>query len=95
MFNTQAAAVKEGKVSSLNVNVTASGATTTSPGALTATVSYTATLTSLLPGLLGSTFTSVSGTSTATATLPTYVNFYLLLDNSPSMGIGATAADIT
>ncbi|MFX9161862.1 pilus assembly protein TadG-related protein, partial [Acinetobacter baumannii] len=26
MFNTQAAAVKEGKVSSLNVNVTASGA---------------------------------------------------------------------
>jgi hypothetical protein len=95
MFKTQAAAVKNVTISLLNVNVAATGATTTSPGTLTATVSYTATLPSLAPNLFGSYFTQVSGKSIATATLPTYVNFYLLLDNSPSMGIGATAADIT
>jgi Flp pilus assembly protein TadG len=94
MFNTQAAAVTGVTVSSLNVQVTATAATTTAPGTLTATVAYSATVPSLAPGIF-SNFTSVSGTSTATATLPTYINFYLLLDNSPSMGIGATAADIT
>ena len=95
MFNTQAASVIGVTISSLNVNVVATGATTSSPGTLTATVTYSGTLKSIAPSFFGSWFTSVSGTSTATATLPTYVNFYLLLDNSPSMGIGATAADIT
>ena len=95
MFNTQAAAVTGVTISSLSVQVTPTTATTTAPGTLTATVAYSATLPSLAPGIFGSYFTSVSGTSSATVTLPTYVNFYLLLDNSPSMGIGATAADIT
>ena len=95
MFNTQAAVVTGVTISSLSVQVTPTAATTTAPGTLTATVAYSATLPSLAPGIFGSYFTSVSGTSTATVTLPTYVNFYLLLDNSPSMGIGATAADIT
>ena len=34
-------------------------------------------------------------TSTSSATVPPYINFYLLLDNTPSMGLGATPADIT
>jgi Flp pilus assembly protein TadG len=33
--------------------------------------------------------------SNASATTPPYVNFYMLLDNSPSMGLGATTSDIT
>ena len=27
--------------------------------------------------------------------MPLYIDFYLLLDNSPSMGVGATPADVT
>jgi len=94
MFNAQAASVKGATISSLNVSVVPVASTSTALGTLTATVSYTATISSLAPGIFGSYFTSVSGTSKANATLPAYANFYLLLDNSPSMGIGATTTDI-
>lgn len=33
-------------------------------------------------------------TSTSSATVPPYIDFYLLLDNTPSMGLGATTTDI-
>lgn len=36
----------------------------------------------------------LSGTATASAQLPTYIDFYMLLDNSPSMGVAATTAGI-
>lgn len=36
----------------------------------------------------------VNVTSEASANMPSYTDFYLLLDNSPSMGLGATTADI-
>ena len=35
-----------------------------------------------------------SSASVAQEKLPAYANFYLLLDNTPSMGVGATSADI-
>jgi Flp pilus assembly protein TadG len=95
MFNAQAGLVKGATISSLNVNVVNNAATPSAAASLTATVSYTATLTSLAPGIFGTYFTTVSGTSTATASLPAYTNFYLLLDDSPSMGIGANPSDIT
>ncbi|UTD29233.1 TadE/TadG family type IV pilus assembly protein [Bradyrhizobium sp. WD16] len=38
---------------------------------------------------------AVNGNATAKVGLPVYVDFYLLLDNSPSMGVAATPADIT
>jgi Flp pilus assembly protein TadG len=37
---------------------------------------------------------TVRNTSTATVSPPLYIDFYMLLDNSPSMGIGATQTDI-
>jgi hypothetical protein len=43
---------------------------------------------------MGVTSVSIAGTSTAQTNAPPYVDFYLLLDNSPSMGLGATADDI-
>ncbi len=46
-------------------------------------------------GVIGKTTMTVTGTSTATANMPLYIDFYLLLDNSPSMGVGATPADVT
>jgi len=38
---------------------------------------------------------SIAGSSTAVAGLPTYIDFYLLLDNTPSMGVGAKSSDIS
>jgi len=38
---------------------------------------------------------TITGSSTSQAGLPTDINFYLLLDNSPSMNIAATSAGIT
>ena len=37
----------------------------------------------------------VRGSSTAASALPSYIDFYLLLDNTPSMGVGATPADVS
>ena len=38
---------------------------------------------------------ALGGTSTAAQKTPTYMNFYMLLDNTPSMGLGATPTDQT
>lgn len=37
---------------------------------------------------------NVKGGSSSTVPLPTYIDFYLLLDNTPSMGVAATPTDI-
>ena len=73
-------------------NVTATSSTSVT--SLFVTVNYTATLPTLFGGLVGVKTMNVQGTASSAGQLPTYVNFYLLLDNSPSMGIGATSADI-
>ena len=44
--------------------------------------------------VIGKSKMTLTGTSTATASMPLYIDFYLLLDNSPSMGVGATPADV-
>ena len=60
------------------------------------TVTYTANSTNAFPNVLGllsgknKTTWSLSGSSTATASIQPNINFYLLLDNSPSMAIPAT-----
>ncbi|AWL98800.1 TadE/TadG family type IV pilus assembly protein [Bradyrhizobium amphicarpaeae] len=62
---------------------------------VTATVSFNATMNTMFLGLIGKTALALTGTSTATANMPLYIDFYLLLDNSPSMGVAATPADVT
>ena len=64
-------------------------------GKVTSTVSFTATVSTTFLNVIGKTSMTVNGTSTATTTMPLYIDFYLLLDNSPSMGVGATPADVT
>lgn len=61
----------------------------------TVTVSYTATATNNFPSLLGSSGWPISGTSTSSSTVLPNINFYLLLDLSPSMAIAGTAAGVT
>lgn len=61
----------------------------------TATVSYTANVTNNFPVLLGNASWPISGSSSASSTVMPNINFYLLLDSSPSMAIAGTPAGIT
>lgn len=62
---------------------------------ITSTVQFSASISTTFLGVIGKDSITVSGTSTATTSMPLYVDFYLLMDNSPSMGVGATPADVT
>jgi Flp pilus assembly protein TadG len=74
--------------SNLTVTVTTSG------GTRTVKVTYTATSANNFGGFLGQTNWTIGGTSTSSATQAPNIDFYLLLDNSPSMAIAATTAGI-
>src|SRR5258708_7090021 len=63
-------------------------------GSLNSTVTFSASISTMFMGVIGRDAMTVTGTSTAVATMPLYIDFYLLLDNSPSMGVGATPADV-
>jgi len=78
-------------------NTTPTVTITSSNGGLTrtATVSFNASSVNNFPGILGQSTWPISGSSTATATAAPNINFYLLLDNSPSMDLPATSAGIT
>lgn len=65
-----------------------------SANAVDSTVSFSATVPTTFLGVVGMKTITVTGSSTATASTPQYIDFYLLLDNSPSMGVGATPDDV-
>jgi Flp pilus assembly protein TadG len=87
MFNAQPL-INGITLNNLAVNVTDSAT------GRSATANYTAQIPTQFMGLMGFNTMSVTGTSTAASALPTYVDFYLLLDNTPSMGVAATPADV-
>ncbi len=62
---------------------------------ITSTVAFSAAVPTMFLGVIGKNSMTVTGSSTSTANMPLYIDFYLLLDNSPSMGVGATPADVT
>jgi Flp pilus assembly protein TadG len=88
-FNAQADALSGISSPSAAVQVTDSGPQRT------VTVSYTATYNTIFAKLLGMSTIPLGGSSQATATGLPNINFYLLLDSSPSMGLPATASGIT
>jgi Flp pilus assembly protein TadG len=73
----------------LTVNVTNNGLVRS------VTVSYIAASTNNFPILLGAPAWPINGTATASASGAPNINFFLLLDDSPSMAIAGTPADIT
>ena len=75
-------------IDSVTPNVTKSG------GVLTSTVQFAADVPTMFLSVIGRNKVTVTGSSTATANMPLYIDFYLLLDNSPSMGVGATPTDV-
>jgi Flp pilus assembly protein TadG len=94
MFKAEAASVTGATVSAPTVTLSNSGLVRT------VTVSYTGTSTNTFPNVFAmltkssSTTWPIAGTSTATSYSAPNINFYLLLDNSPSMAIAATTAGI-
>jgi Flp pilus assembly protein TadG len=88
-FNAQASTLKRGSVVTVSVTVTNSG------NVRTAVLTYTANVPTAFMGMANINNIAVSGSSTAASAAPTYIDFYLLLDNTPSMGVGATPADVT
>ncbi|WP_137137029.1 pilus assembly protein TadG-related protein [Rhizobium sp. FKY42] len=61
---------------------------------LTSNVSFTAAIPTAFMGILGKDSIGVSGTAKATYKTNAFIDFFMLLDNTPSMGLGATNADI-
>jgi Flp pilus assembly protein TadG len=61
---------------------------------VTATVTYATSTATQFSKVLGMSSIPVAGTSVATLTMPTYQNYYVLLDISQSMGIAATQNDM-
>lgn len=76
-------------LNSVTPTVVKSGSTVTS------TVAFSANIDTMFLGLIGKTALTVTGMSSSTANMPLYVDFYLLLDNSPSMGVAATPTDVS
>jgi Flp pilus assembly protein TadG len=79
-----------------NVGYTAASLTPTSTVSLsgttvTANVSFTANVPTYFMGVMGYTKIAVSGSSTASYQMPTYINFYVMLDVSGSMSFPSTA----
>ncbi len=63
-------------------------------GVITSTVTFSANVPTMFLGVMGKSTMTVTGSSTSVSKMPQYIDFYLLLDNSPSMGVGATPADV-
>lgn len=76
-------------VTKVDANVTKSGTE------VTAVVTYKANVPTSLMRLAGFDTVPVSGSATARNGTPEFSDFYLLLDNTPSMGLGATPTDIS
>jgi Flp pilus assembly protein TadG len=70
-----------------SANVSLSGTT------LTATVTFSAQVPTFFMSVIGYRDIAVSGSSTATYKLPTYINFYLMLDVSGSMSFPSTTSE--
>jgi Flp pilus assembly protein TadG len=87
-FNAQASALTG--VNSPTPTVTVADTITTR----TVTVTYTATSSDFFPNVLGRSAIPLSGSSTAVGSVAPNIDFYLMLDDSPSMALPATSAGI-
>ena len=96
MFTAQAATVPQLNIDQPTVTVTHTGL------ARNVNVTYTANSINAFPNVLGlltggtaQQYWPIGGSAQASSTIPPNMNFYLLLDNSPSMALAATTAGIT
>jgi len=74
--------------------VTVDAKVTKTGGVIESKVTFSTTVPTTLMRVLGKESVTVSGTSTARYQTPSFMDFYMLLDNTPSMGVAATPADV-
>ena len=89
IFNAEITGQTGYTLSSATATVTKTGSTVTS------VINFTAQVPTHFMGLFGISTVPVSGSSTAANSMPIFIDFYLLLDNTPSMGVGASTSDIS
>ncbi len=89
IFKTDAAAV------SGYTNLTVSATSTKTGNTLTTTVGYSAQVPTTFMAMTGLKNVTVTGTSSSSAATPKYLDFYLMLDVSGSMGLPSTNAEQT
>lgn len=89
-FNAQSTNVPNVTYSANNVTVTINS----SGAKRTVTVAYSAQSANFFPSVLGMSAITISGSAQATAGLAPNIDFYLVLDDSPSMAIAATQSGI-
>ncbi|WP_348633024.1 pilus assembly protein TadG-related protein [Rhizobium sp. CCGE532] len=77
-----------------NTPVTVNVAVTRTGNIVSSIVSFSANVPTTLSQIIGKTSIPVSGSASAQYQTATFMDFYMLLDNTPSMGIGATMTDI-
>jgi len=77
------------------VNYSATGNVTKNNTKLVSTVNFTATVPTTFMGIAGFNTVPISGSSTASYTLSPYIDFYLALDVSGSMGMPSTSSEQT
>jgi Flp pilus assembly protein TadG len=93
LFNGQAGLVSG--VASAKPTVSANDATVGTTVTRTVVVTYTAKSQNVFASLLGMSTMTITGSSTAKSSTAPNIDFYLLLDTSPSMEIAATSGGIT
>jgi Flp pilus assembly protein TadG len=88
--------VFQGNIAKLPVsNVTPSfSVVSNGTGGVIATASYSYPVPTFMSGIIGISTITVTGSAKATANPLTYINYYILVDVSQSMGIGATQSDM-
>jgi hypothetical protein len=64
-------------------------------GGIISDVTYSDNVPTFFGGLLGFSYINVAGHAQATSSPITYINYYIIVDISQSMGVGATAADMS
>ena len=94
MFNGQIATITSLAPGDTTVTITITNPNN-NPLVRNVTVAYTAQNENIFAGILGVPTLALAGSSTASASIAANINFYLLLDNSPSMALPATQAGIT
>lgn len=75
-------------------NVAVAIAVTKTGNTIQSNVTFTASVPTTFLHILGQNTISIAGKATAQNQTETYMDFYILIDNTPSMGVGATPADV-
>ncbi|MBP2549347.1 Flp pilus assembly protein TadG [Neorhizobium galegae] len=92
---SDALALFRAQMGNVQAQVTNVGVTVNRSGKdLLSSLTFTATVPTAFMRVLGVDSLTISGTATATYQTNAFIDFYMLLDNTPSMGLAATTTDI-